>query len=65
MNIRLILSGLVACATLCAMPGTTRAQIFVANFGAGTIGEYTTSGASPRNRRSHHRQRWLAANHQR
>jgi hypothetical protein len=46
MNIRLIVSSLAACAALCAMPGTTRAQIFVANFGAGTIGEYTTSGAT-------------------
>jgi hypothetical protein len=46
MNIRLILSGLAASAVLCAMPGVARAQIFVTNFGAGTIGEYTTSGAT-------------------
>src|SRR4030095_11931983 len=47
MNIRLILSGLGASAALCAMPATTRAaQIFVANFETGTIGEYTTSGAT-------------------
>src|SRR6266567_4560677 len=47
MNIRLILSGLAASAALCAMPGTIRgAQIFVANFETGTIGEYTTSGAT-------------------
>src|SRR6266496_3386885 len=47
MNIRLILSGLAASAALCAMPETTRAaQIFVANFETGTIGEYTTSGAT-------------------
>jgi hypothetical protein len=26
------------------MPGTTPAQIFVTNYDAGTIGEYTTSG---------------------
>jgi len=43
MNIRLI-SSLAACAALCAMAGTTRAQIFVTNTGSGTIGEYTTSG---------------------
>jgi hypothetical protein len=47
MNIRLILSGLAASAALCAMPGIIRgAQIFVVNFGTGTIGEYTTSGAT-------------------
>src|SRR4029450_8521259 len=47
MNIRLILSGLAASAALCAMPATTRAaQIFVTNFQTGTIGEYTTSGAT-------------------
>src|SRR6266487_1579074 len=47
MNIRLILSGLAASAALCAMPGTIRgAQIFVANFETGTIGEYTTLGAT-------------------
>jgi hypothetical protein len=47
MNIRLILSGLAASAALCAMPGTARAaQIFVTNFGTGTIGAYTTSGAT-------------------
>src|SRR5712692_9297705 len=44
MNMRLILTGLVASAALCAMPGTTRAQIFVTNFDTGTIGQYTTSG---------------------
>jgi hypothetical protein len=54
MNIRLILSGLVACVALCAVPGTTcAAQIFVANFdifappNTGTIGEYNaTTGAT-------------------
>ena len=59
MNIRLILSGLAACATLCAVPGTACAKIFETNqlgtgpigsqqlgtAGTGTIGEYTTSGA--------------------
>src|SRR5438128_12354510 len=44
MNIRLIFIGLAMAAALCAMPKTTRAQIFVTNFGTGTIGEYTTSG---------------------
>ena len=44
MNIRLIVSSLAVSAALCAMAGTTRAQIFVTNFDAGTIGEYTTSG---------------------
>src|SRR2546425_371994 len=52
MKIRLILSSLAASAALCAMPGTTRAQIFVTNFNngnfnAGTVGEYTTSGLGP------------------
>jgi hypothetical protein len=46
MNIRFILSGLVASVALCALPGTARAQIFEANFSSGTIGEYTTSGAT-------------------
>jgi hypothetical protein len=46
MNIRLTLSGLAAIAALCAMPGTTPAQIFVTDFETGTIGEYTTSGAT-------------------
>jgi len=51
MNIRLIFSGLVTAAALCAMPGTTTgAQIFETNRGTtsenGTIGEYTTSGAT-------------------
>jgi hypothetical protein len=32
-------------AALCAMPGTARAQIFETNYG-GTVGEYTTSGAT-------------------
>ena len=45
MNIRCILSGLAACAALCAMPGTARAQIFVTTYG-GIIGEYTLSGAT-------------------
>src|SRR6266550_2185804 len=50
MNIRLILSGLAASAALCAISGTARAQIYVANVangavGAGTIAEYTNSGA--------------------
>lgn len=49
MNTRLILSGLIAAAALCAMPGTARAQIFVENSGngdpgTGSIAEYTTSG---------------------
>jgi len=42
MNIRLVLFALVASAALC---GTSRAQIFVTNFGSGTVGEYTSSGA--------------------
>jgi len=51
MNIRLIPSGLVAGAALCAVNGTVGAQIFVANsahnvFGAGTIGKFTTSGTT-------------------
>jgi hypothetical protein len=46
MNIRLILSGLVASVALCAIPGTTCAQIFVAGTSADTIGKYTTSGAT-------------------
>jgi hypothetical protein len=44
MNIRLIFIGLAMAAALGAMPGTTRAQIFVTNENTGTIGEYTTSG---------------------
>ncbi len=49
MNLRLILAGLAASAALCAMPGTTRAQIFVTSNivdGKYTVGEYTTSGAT-------------------
>jgi hypothetical protein len=47
MNIRLTFSGLVAFAALCAMSGTaTCAQIFVTNGVNGTVGEYTTSGAT-------------------
>src|SRR6266699_956277 len=46
MNIQLMLSGLVAFAALYALPGTARAQIFVTNFETGTIGEYTTLGAT-------------------
>src|SRR5512132_2659973 len=47
MNKRLILSGLAASAAFCAMPETTHAaQLFVTNFQTGTIGEYTTSGAT-------------------
>src|SRR5439155_15955089 len=42
---RLTLFACVASA-LCAMPGTIPAQIFVTNFKTGTIGEYTTSGAT-------------------
>jgi hypothetical protein len=50
-NIRLILSGLAASAVLCAIPETTRAQIFETSgtnglAGSDTIGEYTTSGAT-------------------
>jgi hypothetical protein len=45
MNMRLIFSGLAASAALCALPGTTRAQIFEANAGDNTIGEYTILGA--------------------
>jgi hypothetical protein len=44
MNIRLLLSALAAFAALCAMPGITRAQIFVANASSGTVGEYTLLG---------------------
>jgi len=48
MNIRLILSGLAASLALCAIGGTTRAQIFETSLNEGndTIGEYTTSGAT-------------------
>jgi hypothetical protein len=46
LNIRVILSGLVASVPLRAMPGTTCAQISVAETSADTIGEYTTSGAT-------------------
>jgi hypothetical protein len=49
MNIRLILAGLAASAALCAMPGTTRAQIFVTSNLVDSkdwVGEYTTSGAT-------------------
>jgi pectin methylesterase-like acyl-CoA thioesterase len=46
MNIRLIFIGLAMAAALCAMPRTTRAQIFITNARNGTIGEYTTSGAT-------------------
>ena len=46
MNVRLILSGLAMAAALCAMPATAHAQIFVVNQSTGTIGEYTTSGAT-------------------
>jgi hypothetical protein len=46
MNIRLIFSGLVAFAALCAIPGMFGAQIFETNFISGTIGEYTTSGTT-------------------
>jgi len=50
MKIRLIVCGLATAAVLCALPGTARAQILVVNSGngapgAGSIGEYTTSGA--------------------
>src|SRR5437764_11327740 len=45
MNIRLTLFACVASA-FCAMPGTIPAQIFVTNFKTGTVGEYTTSGAT-------------------
>ncbi len=49
MNLRLILAGLAASAALCAMPGTTRAQIFVTSNvvdGKDRVGAYTTSGAT-------------------
>ena len=46
MNIRLIVSSLIASAVLCAIPGATQAQIFVTNYDAGTIGEYTSSGVT-------------------
>ena len=42
----IIVTGLTICAALWAMPGTAHAQIFVANNGSATIGEYTTSGAT-------------------
>ena len=50
MNIRLILSGLVASAAVCAIPETTCGQtgrIFISNgqFGKATIQEYSTDGA--------------------
>jgi len=50
MNIRLILSGLVALAAVCAIPETTCGQtgrIFISNgqFGKATIQEYSTDGA--------------------
>jgi hypothetical protein len=46
MNRRLILFGYAAFAALCVIDGTARAQIFVTNLDPGTIGEYTTSGAT-------------------
>src|SRR5438445_13011600 len=40
-----VLLGFVS-AALCMIPAATRGQIFVVNDGSGTIGEYTTSGAT-------------------
>ena len=47
-NIRLIIvSSLTACTALWAMPGTAHGQVILeTNAGRGTIGEYTTSGAT-------------------
>jgi hypothetical protein len=50
MNIRLILSGLVACAAL-ALAATAGAQIFVTNASTGTIGEYNATTGAPVNPR--------------
>src|ERR1019366_6675872 len=42
----LVVTGLTICAALWAMPETVNGQIYVANMGIGTIGEYTTAGAT-------------------
>src|SRR4029078_6423811 len=42
----IIVSSLTACTGLWAMAGTAHGQIFETNAGSGTIGEYTTSGAT-------------------
>jgi len=39
-------AGLPICAALWAMPQAVSGQIYVANYGSGTIGEYTTAGAT-------------------
>ena len=36
----------VTCAALWTLPATVSGQIYVANQGNGTIGEYTTAGAT-------------------
>jgi hypothetical protein len=43
-DVRLLLCILLASLVFSAAPGRACAQIFVTNFGAGTIGEYSTSG---------------------
>lgn len=40
-----VLLGLTAAGALLIAPGSARGQIFVSNFGNGTVGEYTLSGA--------------------
>jgi hypothetical protein len=42
----LVVNGLTLCAALWAMPGTAHAQIFVANPGSDTIGEYNLDGTT-------------------
>src|SRR5437773_1200611 len=44
LNVRSLLCILLASLALFATSGRTCAQIFVANFGSGTIGKYSTSG---------------------
>jgi len=41
----ILLSSTIAMVFFWAMPGTAHGQIYVANYGISTIGEYTTSGA--------------------
>ena len=41
-----VVTGLTICAALWTIPETVSGQIYVANYGSGTIGEYTTAGAT-------------------
>ena len=42
----LVVTGLTICAALWAMPETVNGQIYVGNFGSGTIGEYNPDGTT-------------------